>query len=102
MAPFRSLPARAPTGTPGTGGAVDAADRNLRTLVFDHDVHARAFFEALRVREHGPGPPENVELLFRAASGSDGPRFRPPRRLQTKIDRYCNLVTINVFYRNSR
>ena len=36
-----------------------------RTLVFDHDVHARAFFEALLCENMDLGRPENVELLFR-------------------------------------
>jgi hypothetical protein len=48
-----------------------------RTLVFDHDVHARAFFEALLRDNMDLGRPENVELLFRRASGSAAP---PPRR----------------------
>ena len=36
-----------------------------RTLVFDDDVHARAFFEALLCENMDLGRPENVELLFR-------------------------------------
>ena len=49
-----------------------------RTLVFDDDVHARAFFEALLCENMDLGRPENVELLFRrAASDPDG---RPSRR----------------------
>ena len=36
-----------------------------RTLVFDGDVHARAFFEALLCENMDLGRPENVELLFR-------------------------------------
>ena len=40
-----------------------------RTLVFDQDVHARAFFEALLCENMDMGRPENVELLFRAVSG---------------------------------
>jgi len=48
-----------------------------RTLVFDSDVHARAFFEALLCENMDLGRPENVELLFRR-----GQRLgrRPPRR----------------------
>ena len=49
------------------------------------------------------GRPENVELLFRRgqrrgrpASPAAGGGFR------TAIDRYCHMVTINVFYKNSR
>ena len=36
-----------------------------RTLVFDEDVRARAFFEALLCENMDLGRPENVELLFR-------------------------------------
>ena len=36
-----------------------------RTLVFDDDCHARAFFEALLCENMDLGRPENVELLFR-------------------------------------
>src|SRR5260370_30177864 len=36
-----------------------------RTLVFDDDVHARAFFEELLCDNMDLGRPENVELLFR-------------------------------------
>jgi hypothetical protein len=36
-----------------------------RTLVFDQDCHARAFFEALLCENMDLGRPENVELLFR-------------------------------------
>jgi hypothetical protein len=74
-----------------------------RTLVFDDDCHARAFFEALLCENMDLGRPENVELLIRR-----GQRLgRPPLRragggFKSKIDRYCDLVTINVFYKNSR
>ena len=74
-----------------------------RTLVFDDDVHARAFFEALLCENMDLGRPENVELLFRRGQRLGRPT-RPPARggFKTKIDRYCDLVTLNVFYRNSR
>jgi hypothetical protein len=49
------------------------------------------------------GRPENVELIFRRGSRRGRPTD-PPRGggFKTKIDRYCELVTLNVFYKNSR
>ena len=44
-----------------------------RTLVFDDDVHARAFFEALLCENMDLGRPENVELLFRRGQRSGRP-----------------------------
>ena len=74
-----------------------------RTLVFDHDVHARAFFEALLCENMDLGRPENVELLFRRGQRLGRPTIPPPGGgFKTKIDRYCDLVTLNVFYKNSR
>ena len=74
-----------------------------RTLVFDDDVHARAFFEALLCENMGLGRPENVELLFRHGQRSGRPSGPPPGGgFKTKIDRYCDLVTLNVFYKSSR
>jgi hypothetical protein len=74
-----------------------------RTLVFDHDVHARAFFEALLRDNMDLGRPENVELLFRRGQRLGRPSNPPPGGgFKTKIDRYCDLVTVNVFYKNSR
>ena len=74
-----------------------------RTLVFDDDVHARAFFEALLCENMDLGRPENVELLFRRGQRLGLPTLPPARGgFKTKIDRYCDLVTLNVFYRNSR
>ena len=74
-----------------------------RTLVFDGDVHARAFFEALLCENMDLGRPENVELLFRRGQRLGRPTLPPAGGgFKTKIDRYCNLVTLNVFYRNSR
>ena len=74
-----------------------------RTLVFDEDVHARAFFEALLCENMDLGRPENVELLFRRGQRLGRPALPPAGGgFKTKIDRYCHLVTINVFYKNSR
>ncbi len=74
-----------------------------RTLVFDQDVHARAFFEALLCDNMDLGRPENVELLFRRGQRAGRPTNPPSGGgFKTKIDQYCDLVTLNVFYRNSR
>src|ERR1700758_5039145 len=74
-----------------------------RTLVFDHDCQARAFFEALPCDNMDPGRPENVELLFRRGQRLGRPTLPPAGGgFKTKIDRYCDLVTLNVFYKNSR
>jgi hypothetical protein len=74
-----------------------------RTVVFDDDVYARAFFEALLCENMDLGRPENVDLLFRRGQRGGRPTI-PPRGggFKTKIDRYCDLVTLNVFYKNSR
>jgi hypothetical protein len=74
-----------------------------RTLVFDHDVQARAFFEALLCENMDLGRPENVELLFRRGQRLGRPAAPPiGGGFRTAIDRYCHMVTINVFYKNSR
>ncbi|MGH3237471.1 MAG: hypothetical protein ACRDOH_30290 [Streptosporangiaceae bacterium] len=74
-----------------------------RTLVFDQDVHARAFFEALLCENMDLGRPENVELLFRRGQRSGRPTIPPAGGgFRTAIDRYCHLITLNVFYRHSR
>jgi hypothetical protein len=73
-----------------------------RTLVFDDDVHARAFFEALLVENMDLGRPQNVELLFRRGQRSGRPTQPPLGGFKTKIDQRCELVTLNVFYKNSR
>jgi len=74
-----------------------------RTLVFDRDCHARAFFEALLCENMDLGRPENVELLFRRGQRLGRPAAPPPGGgFRTAIDRYCHMVTINVFYKNSR
>src|SRR5262249_50850840 len=49
-----------------------------RTLVFDDDVHARAFFEALLCENMALGRPENVELLFRRGQRAGRPTIPPP------------------------
>jgi hypothetical protein len=96
---------------------LDAADRDAgywwelsmrqvetsRTLVFDGDARARAFFEALLCDNMDLGRPENVELLFRRGQRLGRPTAPPPGGgFKTKIDRYCDLVTLNVFYKTSR
>ena len=49
------------------------------------------------------GRPENVELLFRRGQRLGRPTLPPAGGgFKTKIDRYCDLVTLNVFYKNSR
>jgi hypothetical protein len=74
-----------------------------RTLVFDEDVHARAFFEALLCENMDLGRPENAELLFRRGERRGQPAIPPAGGgFRTTIDRYCHMVTINVFYKNSR
>ncbi|HYA52908.1 MAG TPA: hypothetical protein VEG33_17270, partial [Streptosporangiaceae bacterium] len=74
-----------------------------RTLVFDDDVHARAFFEAPLCDNMDLGRPENVELLFRRGQRSGRPTSPPSfGGFRTTIDRHCHLVTLNVFYKNSR
>jgi hypothetical protein len=70
-----------------------------QTLVFDDDCHARAFFEVLLADNIDLGRPENVELISRLGRPTDPPRGGG---FKTKIDRYCDLVTLNVFYKSSR
>ena len=74
-----------------------------RTLVFDDGCHARAFFEALLADNMDLGRPETVELIFRRGTRTGRPTL-PPRGggFKTKIDQHCDLVTLNVFYKNSR
>ena len=63
-----------------------------RTLVFNGDVHARAFFEALLCENMDLGRPENVELLFRRGQRLGRPTIAPPGGgFKTKIDQYCTL-----------
>jgi hypothetical protein len=74
-----------------------------RTLVFDTDCSARAFFQALLADNLDLGRPEQVELLFRRGQRLGAPSG-PPRGggFKTKIDASCELVTLNLFYKNSR
>ena len=48
------------------------------------------------------GRPENVELLFRRGQRRGRPTLPPLGGFKTAIDRYCHLVTLNVFYKKSR
>jgi hypothetical protein len=74
-----------------------------RALVFDQDIHARAFFEALLCENMDLGRPENVELLFRRGQRLGAASNPPPGGgFKTKIDQHCDLVTMNVFYKSSR
>jgi hypothetical protein len=73
-----------------------------RTLVFDGDCQARAFFEALLCDNMDLGRPENAELLFRRGQRHGQPAGPPARGFRTAIDRHCEMVTINVFCKNSR
>jgi len=73
-----------------------------RTLVFDQDCHARAFFEALLCENMDLGRPENVQLLFGRGERRGRPAIPPVRGFRTAIDQHCEMVTINVFYKNSR
>jgi hypothetical protein len=74
-----------------------------RTLVFGTDVHARAFFEALLCENMDLGRPENAGLLFRRGQRPGAHSSPPPGGgFKTRIDRYCDLVTMNVSCKNSR
>ncbi|HEX6988972.1 MAG TPA: hypothetical protein VF282_05835 [Bacillota bacterium] len=73
-----------------------------RTLVFDAGVHARAFFESLLRENMDLGRPENAELLFRRKEVRGFRSDPPPGGFKTKTGQYCELVTMNVFYKSSR
>ena len=73
-----------------------------RTLVFDEDAHARAFFESLLRENMDLGRPENAELLFRRKEARGFRSDPPPGGFKTKTGQYCELVTMNVFYKSSR
>lgn len=74
-----------------------------RTLVFDRDVHARAFFGALLCENMDLGRPENAGLLFRHDERRGQPaRVLPARGSQTAIGQHCQMATINVSCKNSR
>ena len=97
---------------------LDAADRDAgywwelsmrqvetsRTLVFDGDVPCPRVLRGAAVREHGPGPPGERRAAVPPRPAARAGRTIPPPGggFKTTIDRYCNLVTINVFYKNSR
>jgi hypothetical protein len=74
-----------------------------RTMVFAAPRQARAFFEALVADNLDLGRPEHVEILFKR-----DPRGRKPKdqaaggMFRTAIDRNCQGVTINAFWRHSR
>jgi hypothetical protein len=68
-----------------------------RTIVFDAPRHARSFFEALVADNLDLGRPESVEIIFGRQRGRKaGGVFK------TAIDRHCDGVSINVFYKHSR
>jgi hypothetical protein len=48
------------------------------------------------------GRPENVELIFRRGVRAGRPANPPGGGFKTKIDRCCELVTVNVFHKSSR
>jgi hypothetical protein len=48
------------------------------------------------------GRPENAELLFRRGQRLGGFSRTPPGGFKTKTGQYCELVTMNVFYKSSR
>ena len=56
------------------------------------------------MRQHGPGPPgERRAAVPQSGQRSGRPALSPAcGGFKTKIDRYCDLVTINVFYNTSR
>ena len=93
-----------PTGTAGTGGSCRCGRwRPPAPWSSTATVHARAFFEALLCENMDLGRPENVELLFRRGQRPGRPASPPGGGgFRTTIDRYCHMVTINVFYKNSR
>ena len=74
-----------------------------RTLVFDAPRQARAFFfEALIADNLDLGRPENVEVLFKRDPRGRKPKDQAGGVFKTAIDRRCDGVTINAFWRHSR
>ena len=75
-----------------------------RTLVFDAGVHARAFFESLLCEnmDLAGRRTRSWSLLFRRGETRGFRSGPPPSGFKTKIDQYCELVTMNIFYKHSR
>ena len=73
-----------------------------RTIVFDAPRQARAFFEALIADNLDLGHPENVEVLFKRSPRGRKPKDQAGGVFKTAIDRRCDGVTINAFWRHSR
>jgi hypothetical protein len=74
-----------------------------RTIVFDAPRQARAFFEALIADNLDLGRPENTEVLFKRDSRGRKPKDQGAGgAFKTAIDRRCDGVTINAFWRHSR
>jgi hypothetical protein len=73
-----------------------------RTMVFGAPRHARAFFEALIADNLDLGRPEHVEILFKRDPRGRKPKDQARGEFKTAIDRNCQGVTINAFWRHSR
>ncbi|HMH92881.1 MAG TPA: hypothetical protein VK586_17575 [Streptosporangiaceae bacterium] len=73
-----------------------------RTMVLDAPRQARAFFEALIADNLDPGRPEHVEILFKRDRRGCKPKDPAGGTFRTAIDRSCQGVTINAFWRHSR
>jgi hypothetical protein len=71
-----------------------------RTIVFDAPRQARAFFEALIADNLDLGRPENVEVLFKRDPRGRKPKDQAGGVFKTAIDRRCDGVTINAFWRH--
>ena len=102
MAPL-PLPLTSDDQAPGTGISFDAADR-----ILPHPgpgcsrVHARAFFETLLRDNHRHRPPgQRRAAVPPRPSAGQRPRARRGG-FKTKSSTGLYLVTLNVFYRNSR
>ena len=54
------------------------------------------------VREHGPGPPGERRAAVPPRQAAVGHEPAAGGGFKTRIDRYCDLVTLNVSYKNSR
>ena len=73
-----------------------------RTMVFGAPRQARAFFEALVADNLDLGRPEHVEILFKRDPRGRKPKDQAGGTFRTAIDRNCQGVTINAFWRHSR